>query len=383
LPWWNLLTSAQSRINDTLEDKQHALGELVEKVSSRSENLEAIIRSFTSLVDESMRNAETRARQVGAVLAEQSQLTVEAITDQYDAIRSEGVREHERTVSSMRETYDEAMSQAGTLYEGLGTGLQSAMTELRDATTRIRAEVEAARAELKRGAAELPREAEAATAAVRRIVSDQVKALSELSEIVNKANRGLDVSEPRYQAPRAVEPRASEPRRSAPPAASQAVDRNARTNRDRNGWLSELLSRASDEPAAPAPAPIVSRSTSRADASRNTDAVGLDNIVNEIGRMIDETPMLDAWDRYRRGERSAFGRRLYTTLGHQTFEEIRRRYRRDTEFRDNVDVVVDQFDGQLRDITASDRNGVETDRFLSSDAGKVYTLLAHASGRLD
>jgi uncharacterized protein with GYD domain len=365
-----LLTTAQGRINDTLEDKQQALSDMVDQVSSRAQNLEAIIRSFTSLVDESMRNAETRARQVGTVLAEQSALTVDAINDQYETIRKEGTREHQRTLGELRSNYEDAMKQANDIYGGLGSGFQSALDELRDSTARIRKEIETARTELKRGATELPREAEATTAAVRRIVSDQVKALSELTDIVGKANRGLDVSEPRYQVPRSVETRSTEARRPAPASTERPATRG---NRDRNGWLSELLSRASDEPTAPAPA-----------RSRATPAdTGLDSIMTEIGSMIDETPMLDAWDRYRRGERTAFSRRLYTSSGQQTFDEIRRRYRRDTEFRDNVDAAVDQFDGQLRDISAGDRSGRETDRFLGSDAGKVYTLLAHASGRLD
>ncbi len=371
----HLLSTAQTRINETLEDKQQALGQMVDEVSNRAQNLEAIIRSFTSLVDETMRNAETRARQVGSVLAEQSQLTVDAITDQYETVRTEGAREHERTVASLREAYEEALSQTGALYSGLGKGFKESVDELRGATARIRQELDAARAELKRGAAELPREAEATTAAVRRIVSDQVKALSELTEIVNRANRGLDVSEPRKTPAR--EPRAELRRAPAEPA----IERTSRAGRERNGWLSELLSRASDEPA---PLPVAARTTrERAPAPRAPEPAGLDAIVNEIGRMIDEGQMLDAWDRYRRGERSAFGRRLYTTLGQQTFDEIRRRYRRDGEFRENVDSVVDQFDRQLRDVTASDRSGAEADRFLASDAGKVYTLLAHASGRLD
>ncbi len=344
------LSSVQTRINDTLADKQDALSAMAEQVSARAENLEAIIRSFSSLVDESLKNAESRARQVGKVLAEQTQLTVDAITDQYEAVRNEGSKEHERALDSMRATYRTAIEQAASLFGGVGEGFESAVAELRDATGRIQAEIEATRKELRRGAAELPREAEAATSAMRRIVSDQVKALTELTDIVQRADRRLDVAQPRVT-PTPARAERVELRRALP--AEPPIERTARGGRDREGWLSELLSRASDETVKAAPRPL------RSEAARNETASsgGLDDIANEIGRMIDETALLDAWDRYRQGERTAFSRRLYTLAGQQTFDEIRRRYRRDAEFRETVDQVVEQFDQQMRDIAARDRQG--------------------------
>ena len=43
---------------------------------------------------------------------------------------------------------------------------------------------------------------------------------------------------------------------------------------------------------------------------------------------------------------------------------------------------VSQFEKLLEDVAASDRDSIMTQTYLTSDTGKVYTMLAHASGRI-
>ena len=88
------------------------------------------------------------------------------------------------------------------------------------------------------------------------------------------------------------------------------------------------------------------------------------------------------WDRYRRGDKNVFTRRLYTLKCQQTFDEIRRKYQAEAEFRSAVDRYCEDFEKLLRDVGRNDRENVMTQTYLTSDTGKVYTMLAHASGRL-
>ena len=88
------------------------------------------------------------------------------------------------------------------------------------------------------------------------------------------------------------------------------------------------------------------------------------------------------WDRWRRGEGSAVTRRLYTAQGQQTFDEIRRRYRADAQFRETVNRYTQEFERLLAKVGQNDRDGAQWRAYLLSNTGKVYTLLAHASGRL-
>jgi hypothetical protein len=99
--------------------------------------------------------------------------------------------------------------------------------------------------------------------------------------------------------------------------------------------------------------------------------------------MVDHDAAVDLWDRYRRGERNAFARRLYTPQGQQTFEEIRQRYRSDPDFRATVNRYTQEFERLLSEIGRDDRDGLLARTYLTSETGKVYTMLAHAAGRFE
>ena len=77
------------------------------------------------------------------------------------------------------------------------------------------------------------------------------------------------------------------------------------------------------------------------------------------------------------------GRHLYTAQGHKAFDEIRRKYRADPEFRQTVEQYIHEFERLVEDVARGDRGGAVARNYLTSDTGKVYTMLAHAAGRFD
>ena len=99
--------------------------------------------------------------------------------------------------------------------------------------------------------------------------------------------------------------------------------------------------------------------------------------------MVEHEAAVAAWDRYRRGEQNAFGREIYSVQGQQTFDEIRRRYRSDGEFRTTVDRYTQEFERLLGEVGRDDQDGSLTRSYLTSETGKVYTMLGHAAGRFD
>ncbi len=98
--------------------------------------------------------------------------------------------------------------------------------------------------------------------------------------------------------------------------------------------------------------------------------------------MIDPNAAAEAWERYRRGEPNAFSRRIYIGRGLQTFDEVRRRYRLDPEFHATIDRYVQEFERLLAELNRDSPDDAATRTYLTSETGKVYTMLAHASGRL-
>jgi hypothetical protein len=137
--------------------------------------------------------------------------------------------------------------------------------------------------------------------------------------------------------------------------------------------MSDLLARASldDETQSNGHAP-----------ARSNGAAPLDAISTDIARMVDPDAAANAWERYRRGEDDAFNASIYKGRGGQTFEEIRRRYKDDAGFRATVDRYVQEFERLLSQIQNDDPDDRVLRGYLGSDSGKVYTMLAHAAGRI-
>jgi hypothetical protein len=149
------------------------------------------------------------------------------------------------------------------------------------------------------------------------------------------------------------------------------------------GWLSELLTRASREQG-PAAAETPAREAPRSvDAEPRDSVESIDALSVDIARMIDNDAAADLWDRYKRGERSVFTKRLYTAQGQHAFEEIRTKYRSDPDFRQTVEHYIHEFERLLDDVSRGDRGPAVARNYLASDTGKVYTMLAHAAGRFD
>jgi hypothetical protein len=159
----------------------------------------------------------------------------------------------------------------------------------------------------------------------------------------------------------------------------------------RAGWLTDLLSRASQDGEQPArepparepprePAPEIGRGDDR---SNRHSLDSIDSLAVDIARMIDHDAAADLWDRYHRGERNVFTRKLYTMQGQRAFDEIRKKYRSDRDFMHTVDRYIVEFERLLEEVSRDDRGQVVARTYLTSETGKVYTMLAHAAGRFD
>jgi hypothetical protein len=97
---------------------------------------------------------------------------------------------------------------------------------------------------------------------------------------------------------------------------------------------------------------------------------------------MDRNLAAEMWDRYQRGESKAFTKRLYTPAGQKAFDEVARKYRADRAFKQTVDRYITEFERLLDEVAREDRGPQALRGHLTSETGLVYTLLAHAAGRL-
>jgi hypothetical protein len=174
--------------------------------------------------------------------------------------------------------------------------------------------------------------------------------------------------------PAPVRPQPPRPMTAAPEQAP-----NDEGNGANGGWMSNLLRRASQEEEAAAANGAKPATNGRAAPPPKRQET-LSTLSRDIARAIDHQAAIDLWQRHRRGEKNLFSRRLYTLQGQQTFDEVRRRYQRDQEFKAAVDRYISDFEKLLAEANRNGDDGAASNAFLISDTGKVYTLLAHAGG---
>ena len=153
----DLLGSAQSSIVSTLDDRQAALENLAVSLVKKSEDIERLMRSFEDYIGDVLERAQGRTKE---------------------------------TTDSIRGAISEVVESATKRFS-------DATQELRQTAEGIRGELRQTRAELQQGVLEMPEEAKQSTTAIRRAVTEQINALKELSEIVARSGRTVDVAEPR------------------------------------------------------------------------------------------------------------------------------------------------------------------------------------------
>jgi hypothetical protein len=250
---------------------------------------------------------------------------------------------------------------------------------------------------------------------MRKVIVDQIEALAELNRIVARHGRGLDVvsasSSSRASVQREEEPMLATvggrgethaAARSAPPPPPRMRETTssasslpppdlgmpaarrteappvspASADGSNDGWLSGLLNRA--DTGAGNPEIPRSRPPQQPASSGNP----LESLSLDIGRLMDRNLAAEMWDRYQRGESKAFTKRLYTPAGQKAFDEVARKYRADRNFKQTVDRYIAEFERLLDEVARDERGPQALRSHLTSETGMVYTLLAHAAGRL-
>ena len=427
------LAAQQHTLDLTLEHRQTSLQSLIADLSGRSEAFNAVLTRFASTVEDSFTRAHARAQEISAALASATQGASVAVAGQFETIRDTAAKERDRTAQTLQAAIEQTNTQLTGALDHAADRFRQSVSEVKDMAGQVQRELEATRQELRRGVLELPQETSETAEAMRRVVSDQIRALKELAELVTDSGAAYDVAEPapiaasaaaatgRYEQPphratvRTVEaPSPREPvmtqvaeavpipivelasqkpmaQIAAPEPAPPASDGKAWTvphptgplspvgaaarsaqassaDRGQAGWLSNLLAAASrDEPDAKDP---------------QIGTQTLEALTQGINGLIDNAAAVEMWDRWRRGDPTAVSRRLYTEAGQQAFDEIRRRYKTDPEFRETATRYTQEFERLLAKISQNDRDGSQWRGYLLSNTGKVYTILAHAAGRL-
>ena len=437
------LNSSNTKIDSILENRHQAIIGLLHAVNTKGQDLDNVMRSYAGMVENALTHAETRAKQVGAALARDTAGQAQQALAQIERLREEAQAHTARAVGDLKGSFETVITQIGRQLEQMRGQFDHTSRGMRDAAQKTATDLDSLRQEMQRRMEGLPQQTAQATAAIRKALADQLKEIEAITPaLVRPAPQGNGADPYRPQLPPRVQPVAL-PREEIRPAGEyetppspqfDARGRQVATPPQGGGdlgsvanSLAQQLSRASQferrgpgvrdgmrgQPQAQADvrqpdsrregwsvgdllsnadAPAYGGAPQRPDAgqeARGTFAPQAQPVgpaqslrLDEIARAIDHRTAAEVWQRFRAGERGVLGRHLYSLDGQVTFDEISRRYDRDGDFRATVDRYIGDFERLLREAEQTDPEGRKLQNYMTSETGRVYLLLAHASGRL-
>ncbi|MDR3471926.1 MAG: hypothetical protein P4M09_09590 [Devosia sp.] len=449
-------SGTEERLNTVLSSTENRVGEALSNTADRvSTALELTTGNVTNVMNTTSGALADAINANTHTVVDALKATTADVAARLADIRGTATTEGSRADELLRQTQQAMIGEMQRALEDATRRFNETAAAMRSTAKEVNGELEATRAELARGVMELPEETRASAAAMRRVVAEQIEALSELNDIVRSQSATHDINERRepprpapqpmpraepvrQEAPRADPPHAPEfvarvepapaprpeparfearpapapapryeepvappayqsppqvprpayqpaarieaqrvvesqqpapqPQPAPPQAAQQPAAANGRAGDDNGGWLRDVLRNASAK---------------QAGAQPQQSAGNLSGLTEEITRAIDLNALGDAWGRYQAGEANVFSRRIYTLTGQGTYDEVRKKLQRDPDFARTAQAYMGEFEQLLRRAAAGPRPAQESREYLLSDRGKVYTMLAHASGRLN
>ncbi len=447
------LEVSNTKVDSIMESRQAALSKLLDSINSRAIELDRMMNSYSHMLEQSLSQAEQRARKVTEVLAKDSQEKSNAAIREIERLRQEAQLHTSKAVTELQSGFSTLSEQVSAQLSTLSHKFGETTKQVKDSAHKAAAEIEMTQTELRRHATALPEVTKQSASAMRKILKEQIEAIGTLSEVAQRQTVAAHLAKPdpsagqpgfgagkpfaaedrgrNYGAPPAMpgfmSPQA--PHASAHPAPapwdssdqldsltsglsqrlgtgngpnwSQAQagdeglqqpevrgdDFGAADSGERRGhWsLGDLLARASEpDDYSLMGAPFVQPKKPAAPIPQKTwpPAAHIDLGMEEMAAAIDPGKVLDIWQRFHRGDRSAINLGIYNPQGQVAFEKARRRYDSDPGFRHLTDRYISDFENLLKDATKSDPSGRTLQEHLRSDTGRIYLLLAHASGRL-
>jgi hypothetical protein len=405
------LESSNTKIDSILESRHQAIIGLLHTVNGKAQELDGQMQNYVGIIQNAMADAEARARHASQLLARDTSTQAQQAVAQIEKLRADAQAHTARAVEDLKTSFSRVIGQIGQQMEQMRGQFDHTSKGMREAARQTVTDLEMLRRDMQARMDALPQQTAQATAAIRKALADQMSEIEAITPMLSKvANQLPERDNGQWRpapspSPAPLRGKAIPPVRDYDYSPLPQFDAYGRPTGGEigdigavAGNLAQQLSSASSYPAAdrqfagePAPqsAPRpqqrqergmpAARPAQPAPAARSG---GSTLRLDEIARAIEPRVAAEVWQRYRAGEQGVLGPHLYTREGQATFDEINRRYAQDAEFRSTVDRYMSDFERLLGEAEQADPDGRMLDAYLVSETGRVYLLLANASGRL-
>ncbi|EJF87299.1 hypothetical protein [Bartonella rattimassiliensis] len=340
----HVLEQSENSLSTTLEEKHNTLSLLSDALISKSHEINQMIEHYEKIFNLALERSDKNAR---------------------------------NSTNSFQQSLNRLISEASTRFSG-------AAEEIRRSADEVRFELSKINNDINESVKKLPEKTKETTQTIRTALNEQIAALKDLISVLQNdqksAKEQLVSAFPTSSMLNKKGDNSSETiKKIIPPKPILQQDQSKKRP---NKWVSNLLERASREETFYDEIPNDDAVLTSVQTKPRPTNSSLNSLASGIVQAINHNAIVELWDHYQRGKKNIITERLYTLNGKTIFEMIKRKYMSDFEFKHSVNQYVADFEKLLRDVSRSSSSSNSVRKYLISDTGKVYTMLAHASDRI-
>ncbi len=200
-----------SKVDVMMEQRQAQLSQMVEGINKRAGELDRMMHHYSNMLEQSLTQAEQRAKQVTETLARDSADKSQTAVKELERLRAEAQAHTARAISELKTSFASLSDQVSNQLSGFTSSFSETTQQVRNSAHQAANELEMAQSEIKRQAKSLPETTKQSAKAMRRALQDQLSALDSLTELTNRHGYSGQVSKP--EQPRAQQPEPNRPSR--------------------------------------------------------------------------------------------------------------------------------------------------------------------------
>lgn len=422
----NALESVNYKIDSTLQSRHAELSETLDRMVGKADEFTRHVKDYSTTIEGSLSDAEARALAAAEQLKIGTQTHRDKAFGEIERLKAETDAESQRALEALKNRLSSVSEEVSSQLGSLTNRFSETSDDVRKRAQRVAEELEREQRRMREEAERLPQTSRETATAMRQALQDQLRAIDQLSSLAtNEAQRrdvGLPVAQGGALKPAEVSGNAHNsagmggnqgnataaargsggPRSRSltslsetlaselGPRSGGSAGHTTREDEDNpahvSSWsLGDLLKRASDDEAAAERQPAAADPTAphhphAGQAEPAIQPFKLD--MEKLARALDGATAATIWQRLRAGQRGIMVRSIYSADGRGVFDEVVRRYPTDGNLQTTINRYIADFERILRDSEARDNTGRLAQSQIASTMGRVYLLLAHASGRI-
>lgn len=378
------LADDNERAVRSFAEQRETLDALAADLRERATLIETAIAGHSDTINEALDIADAKAMGLGPRVTREAEKLTAAARDAASQIEQTTGLMESRAVDMQARVADatghlsQAIDFSTKNVDASGERLQALLSNIGTSAQTAAKDMTSASDELGHRIEQLPEEASTQAERLRAVMGEQIGAIAAVAESVANALERMGPGPVSGSWPPADPLAQPSPTAFAPAPSSDAAPATP-TRTETSSSNSDAKWRLGD---------VLSAARAREDRTTNVPRAAhhiietLQSLSIDIDRALEEEPQVELWKRYRDGERNVFTRRLASLKGKEPHSLIGERYQSNAEFRGDADRYMAQFETLLADAADKNPDGLLAETYMSSDIGKVYALLAEATGHV-